>query len=392
MNTTSPSGSRLYYLDWLRVIAIICVFFFHNARFYDTFTDWHLKNATTNVGATALVAIMNPWMMPLFFLISGAGTYFALKNRTILQYIGERTLRILVPLIFGMLVIVVPQAYYQAVFHGEIPAGYNIFQILGLYYKSLPDLNFFHLWFLAFLFLFSIVTSPLLASWMKGGMSVVTKIAAYFDKPWALVLLVVLPLAVADAFIPQDSFPGDRGSGGWSMVAYLQFFIFGYLIFANARIMEKIKKMGWVALGSALATAALLLTVFFDYLVNPADHSGTPMYILAMTLEAINTWSFLIAILALAYHVLNRNNRFLSYANEAVLPFYILHQTVIISIGYYIISLNTGVGIKYLIISVSSLLVIMIIYELVRRVNVLRFLFGMRWKKKTQGKLSPGGS
>jgi surface polysaccharide O-acyltransferase-like enzyme len=227
---------------------------------------------------------------------------------------------------------------------------------------------------------------------MKGGMSVVTKIAAYFDKPWALVLLVVLPLAVADAFIPQDSFPGDRGSGGWSMVAYLQFFIFGYLIFANARIMEKIKKMGWVALGSALATAALLLTVFFDYLVNPADHSGTPMYILAMTLEAINTWSFLFAILALAYHVLNRNNRFLSYANEAVLPFYILHQTVIISIGYYIISLNTGVGIKYLIISVSSLLVIMIIYELVRRVNVLRFLFGMRWKKKTQGKLSPGGS
>jgi len=89
VSSTSSSGSRLFYLDWLRVIAIICVFFFHNARFYDTFSDWHIKNATTNVGASAFVALMNPWMMPLFFLISGAGTYYALRNRSIMQYIGE---------------------------------------------------------------------------------------------------------------------------------------------------------------------------------------------------------------------------------------------------------------------------------------------------------------
>jgi glucans biosynthesis protein C len=384
MTTESSSGSRLYYLDWLRVIAIICVFFFHNARFYDTFTDWHIKNATTNVGATALVAIMNPWMMPLFFLISGAGTYYALKNRTILQYIGERTLRILVPLIFGMLVIVVPQAYYQAAFHGEIPAGYNFLQILGLYYKTLPDLNFFHLWFLAFLFVFSIVTSPLLAAWGKQNWSIITRIAAYFEKPWALILLVVLPLAAADAFIPQSNILGDRGSGGWSMIAYLQFFIFGYLIFANSRIMASVKKIGWLALGAVLVTAGLLLTVFFDYLVNPADHFGSPGFIFAMTLEAVNSWAFLLAILALAAKVLNRNNRFLSYANEAVLPFYILHQTVIISIGYYIISQDWGVGLKYPVIAISSFVVILAIYELVRRVNVLRFLLGMRLVKKPQ--------
>ena len=327
-------------------------------------------------------------MMPLFFLISGAGTFYALRNRSIMQYIGERSLRILIPLIFGMLVIVVPQAYFQASYHGELPGGYNFFQIYGLYLSTLPELNFFHLWFLVYLFVFSIASVPLLGAWVKGGTSIISRIAAYFHKPWALVLFVVLPLAVADAFLSQDNFFGSRSSsGGWSIVAYIQFFIFGYLIFSNPRIMESIKKMGWLALGSACVTAALLLTVFFDYLVNPGDHFGTPMYILAMTLEAINTWSFLIAILALAGNVLNRSNKFLNYANEAVLPFYILHQTVIVSIGYYIIPLGMGVGLKYLIISSTSFVAIMAIYELVRRVNVLRFLFGMRWVKKRRSEL-----
>ncbi len=66
------------------------------------------------------------------------------------------------------------------------------------------------------------------------------------------------------------------------------------------------------------------------------------------------------------------------------MPFYILHQTVIISIGYYVVQWTAGVGIKYLVISSTSLVTIMVIYEIVRRVNVLRFLFGMRWIKRKQ--------
>ncbi len=384
MKTASPASNRLFYLDWLRVIAIIGVFFFHNARFYDEFSDWHIKNATTNMGATVFVAFMSPWMMPLFFLIAGAGTYYALRNRTAWQYAGERVLRLLVPFIFGMLVIVVPQAYYQALFHGDMPGGYNFFQVYGLYLTTLPELNFFHLWFLYFLFIFSIVTIPLFVSWAKGGKSLVAKVATALDSPWTFIPLLVLPLAAADAFLSQDGYWGGRGSGGWSIVAYIQFFVFGYLLFANPKIIERIKKLGWTTLVAALVTAALLLTVFFDYLVNPGDHFGSSMYVLAMTVEAINTWCFLFAIVGLASRFLTRTNRFLTYGNEAVLPFYILHQTVIISIGYYVIQWSAGVGIKYLVISSTSFVTIMVIYEIVRRVNALRFLFGMRWIKRKQ--------
>ncbi len=390
MKTTSPVSNRLLYLDWLRVLAIIGVFLFHNARFYDEFSDWHIKNATTNMGATVFVAFMSPWMMPLFFLIAGAGTYYALRSRSAWQYVGERTMRLLVPLIFGMLVVVVPQAYYQALFHGELPSGYNFFQIYWLYFKTLPDLNFFHLWFLYYLFMFSIVTIPLLASWAKGGKSIITKLATAMDKPWTLPLLLVLPLAAADAFLSQDGFWGSRGgSGGWSIVAYIQFFVFGYLIFANAKIMESVKKIAWWALGGVVVTVPLMLAVFFDYLVNPGDHFGSPMYVLAMTVEAINTWCFLVAILGLAGRFLNQSNRFLTYANEAVLPFYILHQTVIVSIGYYVIPWSTGVGIKYLVISTTSFVAIMVIYELIRRVNVLRFVFGMRQVRRPRSAPEP---
>ena len=123
MKNVTETPGRQYYLDWIRVLAMFGIFFFHNARFYDIFSDWHVKNATTNLAASGMVAFMSQWIMPLFFLLAGAGTYYALKSRRPGQYAQERTLRLLVPLIFGMLVIVVPQAYFEAVSHGVDLSG-----------------------------------------------------------------------------------------------------------------------------------------------------------------------------------------------------------------------------------------------------------------------------
>jgi peptidoglycan/LPS O-acetylase OafA/YrhL len=382
MKNTAETPGRLYYLDWLRVLAMVGIFLFHNARFYDVFTDWHVKNATTNLGASALVAFMGEWLMPLFFLIAGSATYYALKSRRPGQYVQERALRILVPLIFGTVVIVAPQAYFEALSHGAQFGGYNFFQIYWLFLQTLPTLPWYHLWFLAYLFVFSMITLPILVTWREGGTSIISRFAL-LNRPWVILALLVLLLAVIDVLLYPAGFWGNRGQGNWSIVAYLLFFVSGYLIFANPCIMETVKKLRWILLGIAIVASALLVSVFLEVLMDREAHFGSAMFIASQCVQAVSTWCWLLAILGLGSRFLNRNNRFLAYANEAVLPFYILHQTIIITIGFYVVQWNTGVGLKYLTISTTSFIAIMLIYELlVRRINVLRFLFGMRLRRR----------
>jgi glucan biosynthesis protein C len=382
MNSSTASTTRQYYLDWLRVLAMIGIFFFHNARFYDSFSDWHVKNATTNIAASGLIAFMSQWIMPLFFIIAGAGTYLALKSRRPGQYIQERTLRLLIPLIFGMLVIVVPQAYFQALYQGENLEGYNIFQIYWLYLQTLPDLNWFHLWFLVDLFIFSIIALPLFITWGGAGKSIISRLATVLNRPWALVLFLVCSLAIINIFVFPDGYWGYR-SGGWNIVAYLLFFISGYLILANSSIMKGITKLRWVFLGGGIIAFLCLMAFFLDEMADPVKYYGSAGFIFGTIAQALGAWGMLLAILGLGNRFLNLTNKFLTYSNEAVLPFYILHQTVIISIGFYVVQWSTGIGVKYLTISTASFIAIMLIYEiLVRRINVLRFLFGMRPKRK----------
>ena len=134
-----------------------------------------------------------------------------------------------------------------------------------------------------------------------------------------------------------------------------------------------------------IVTFSTAVGFFVDEIADPIKYFGSTTFIIAHFLQALNTWCWLLAILGLGSQFLNRDNRFLSYANEAVLPFYILHQTIIISIGFYVVQWDAGVALKYLTISTTSLVAIMLIYELlVRRINVLRFLFGMRLRRKSR--------
>lgn len=212
--------------------------------------------------------------MPLFFLVAGAGTYYALKSRRVGGFIQERTLRLLVPLVFGMLVIVVPQAYFEAVFKGADLSSYSLIQIYGLYLQSLPDLNFFHLWFLVDLFIFSIITVPLFFSKNFSGKSFISRLAGFFGKPWALLLLLVVSITLVNVLVYPDGFWGYR-NGGWNIITYMLFFIFGYLIFANPRIMETVRRLRWISIGAGVATFAFILAYVLVF-GDPAF--GTPMF------------------------------------------------------------------------------------------------------------------
>jgi hypothetical protein len=320
-------------------------------------------------------------MMPLFFILSGASVYYSLKYRKANEFIRERMIRILIPLIFlGYFIIAPPEIYLDRLTHLQFTG--NFFQFYPHYFDGFDMVggNFawhgVHLWYLLYLFLFSLILLPFFLPEKQSGTSLISRLATLFETPWAFWLLF-LPLSAADVITDALGLGFSRATGGWSFLSYILFFIYGYLIFSNPHLQDTVRKHCKAALVAALVLS--ISSLIIDFVAKPAYSIGTPFYIPAMLVRALRSFCWIIAILGFGALFLNFNNKFLRYTNEAVLPFYILHQTIILIIGFYVVQWDMGVAAKYGVITSASFIAIMAIYELlIRRVNVLRFMFGMR--------------
>lgn len=382
---TKPA--RLHYLDWLRIFAITAVFLYHSDKLFD-FWGFHIKNDVTNLASSIHIVFFSQWMMPLFFVLSGAAVYFSLKTRSARGFIKERVLRILVPLVgIGIFVIAPPQVYLERVANGEFSG--NFFQFYPHYFDGLYGFggNFafqgLHLWFLLDLFVFSLIALPLFLPRGETGDSLISRLAGKLEKPWA-VLLLFIPLVVVSILADFVGLGWTREMARVDMLSYLVFFIYGYLIMSNTKIQEVIRRYCTVVLMVAIASSVLELYLEFGVSLPHVFSVWAGI----LTLRAIVAWSWIIALIGLASRSLNFTNRFLEYGSEAVLPFYILHQTIIVVFGYYVVQWSLGTAPKFFIVVGLSFITIMVIYDLlVRRINVLRFLFGMRLRRKSLKRL-----
>ena len=400
---------RRYDIDWLRVIAMLSVFVFHVTRFFDN-EDWHVK---APIGQqTEIVVIVRSlffwvWLMEIFFLLSGFATLYSLRHHTGGQYLLERAKRLLIPLYtVGMFLIVVPQAYFERYTHGQITTSF--WEWLPKFYLGLPGevitgldpqapssivLYTFtgHLWFLQMLFIVSLVTLPVIL-WLKSesGQGFTTKLAGWSMRPGGIFLFAI-PLAIVR--IGLNWLPWTVSLNWMDFLWYVLYFIFGYILVTDARFNESIKKNGWLSLALWFLPFAIVLSILrfvFGYM------PGTGFSVWYMIFEltwTIVSWSSVVCILSLGAKYLNFTNRFLEYGNEAVLPFYILHQTFILVVGWFVFPLGLNAFVEYFIILVVSFALIMLTYEfLIRRWNFMRFLFGMNPKKKVEPAMSNGRS
>ena len=200
MNTQTVNKSvkpeRRYDVDWLRVLAVLLLFPFHTARIFDTFGNFYVKNDQLSQALTYFIAYVNPWHMPLLFLLAGAATYFALRFRSGGQYALERFKRLLVPFIFGLLVLVPPQSYLGLRNHSDYSGSFlqwypSFFQVnaadMDAYF--LGGFTFAHLWFIFYLFLFALVALPLfLFLKSASGQKVVGWLVAFCSWPGTILL------------------------------------------------------------------------------------------------------------------------------------------------------------------------------------------------------------
>jgi len=369
---------RRYDIDWLRVLAMLTVFYFHNAMFFND-RWWHIKNPTgRSFGLTVFTEFVGVWMMPLFFILSGFGTGFALRFRSAGEYAFERFKRLFIPCLFGTLVIVAPQVYLERIFKGQYRGSYwqwypHFFE--GIYPKG--NFSWHHLWFLLYLFVFSMLALPLFVRLKtEAGRRLVARLAALCQKPGGIFLLAIPIIPIEIGLRPLFSGLQTLITDWANFLTYITLFIYGYLFASDAGFGRAIAKQWKAALALALCATGAMAYILIAREPKPGYNLG---YALTTALRVFTTWFWLITILGLGQRFLNFTNRALRYANEAVLPFYVLHQTVIISIGFYVVQWHTGIAQKYLMISTASLAAALAIYEvLVKRTNPTRFLFGMR--------------
>jgi glucans biosynthesis protein C len=379
--TKTVSSTRRFDIDWLRVLLILTVFIFHSTRFFDL-EGWHVKNASTYLGVQVLVVFLSRWMMPAIFVVSGIAVFYALGKRNAGGFLKDRALRLLVPLLVGIFTHVPLQGYL------EERSQYNYHGTFWQFYLSRFDglvafggnFNWIgnHLWYIVVLIAFSLLCLPLFL-WLRhgSGKAVLTWLGTLLSAKGAIYLLVLPTLLLLVISDPDKSWllTGDDW-GGWSLPSHLVFFLSGFLLASSPGMQDSIRRLRWVSLAIGMVTLIGGLALFITLGDQPF---GTPLYTLLISFSGLICWSWMLAIFGLAYNHLNLRTPSLDYMNEAVMPFYIFHQTILLVVGYFVVNWAIPDLLKWIIIAASSFAIIMLLYEfLVRRINFMRVLFGMK--------------
>jgi glucan biosynthesis protein C len=387
-------SERWYWLDWLRVLAMGTIFLFHSSRPFAP-PPWHVMNSTLNLGFTLFDAFISGWIMPLFFVISGIAVYSSLRKRSgsASQFLKDRFMRLMIPFLsVGLLIVLSVNDYYDTIFHGNFTGDFLSFYLGPYFTKFFPfDLNFsstyfansnqgIYLWYLFWLFVFSLATFPFF-KWLAKEVNRdrLSKLYAACNRRGGILLLAI-PLIIVNIAAVPPYFIFPSGYGGWKLPTYLVFFIIAYVMTSSPQFEESIEKNRTISLMLGVVASALIIGLYAavgDSLSNPS------YYILVSVVWALNGWCWVCAILGFGRKYLSFDHKYLKVSNELVLPFYVLHQSVIVAVAFYVVGLNLIVIEKYLLIVLASFPIIATLLYPIGSVNVLRFLFGMRTKTRS---------
>ena len=415
MNRTTPpvagseapavAGARLYYLDWIRVAVIAGVYVTH-AMIVFSGLPWLINSSQTLfLVVTPLLAVANQIGMPLLFMVSGAATWFSLRKRTSKQFIGERFSRLVIPyLVFAVLLSPI-QAYYEALDKGTYQGPFLAYlpQFFNLSRFTAFDLTWaggygYHLWFLIFLFFYSVVSLPLFGYARSGRGQWLPRFLTRICRSPGGVLLLVVPIALSQVIlrIPFASYQGWADTFFWGF-----FYVYGYLFISQKGLDEMIGghwKAGLVGfIGSLAGLTALggftligLGQVFTlegaaalapGLILGELAVAAILIYVAVFSLISLNSWSAVITVLSAMKRKANQDSPALQYLGEIAMPFYLIHHPVIVVFGYYIVRLNIGAWPELLLLGVSAAVITWGIIELyIRRIGFLRRMLGMKPK------------
>ena len=370
------TASRRYDIDWLRVLAVLLLVPFHSALIFslDPGLVVYVKDVVESPFLLEVAGFVSRWHMPLLFLISGMATWFALGFRSGRQYLWERVLRLLVPAVFAILVLVPLMTNLHLLgTPAQLPFPDFYQRFLTIDKKHLDGVGGTftpaHVWFILYLLVLSLVALPLFLFFRRAsGQHVIAGIAGFASRPGLLYLLaLLLPVMLL--------LPGLADKNPFYFLAW---FIYGYVLVADARLQPAVDHQRWISL-----VLALVCTVADTLLVRTANMGTSNAFAPTTTTHAVlfqlSAWWWVLAMLGFAHQHLNANSPVLRYVSEAAFPFYLLHLPVNTLVGYFVIRMNADIALKYALINLVTVALTLAVYEVcVRRTNLTRFLFGMK--------------
>jgi glucan biosynthesis protein C len=368
---------RVYFIDWLRILAVLLLFPFHTLRVFDAGEPFYAKSSPPSEWVGSLLGFISTWHMPLLFFLAGCSTYYALTKRVIGQYAWERVKRLLVPFVFGFLILIPPQTWFGGRFNSGYADSYGHYLASGdfLRWNVKDGGDYFggfgigHLWFIMFLLLISLIGLAVTGWGARGrGSAKLQAFCRLLSRPWGwIVALVILYVGGVIPEIP-----------GGPIVFYLFVFLLGFIAVCDPQFMESAQRyrVPMLVAGLGLALFHVLSSDFRESFPDPSWQRA-----LLYLAEIGACWFTIVGMLGFARRYLDRTSRTQRYLAEGSYPAYILHQTVIVIIGFYVVQWTAPRPAQWVILLLAAVAGTFALYELVRRVNVLRFLFGMKWRK-----------
>ena len=377
---------RRHDIDALRALAFGLLILYHLAMLYVADWGWHLKSSYLTEALQMPMLMMNRWRMDLIFLISGISTAFLLQRSKVPAFVRERSWRLMLPLIFGMLVVVPIQPYAQGVTNGMVEPGFM--QFLARYYTGAAwpahafdgwqhGYTWNHLWYLAYLWCYTLLLAllqPVLNS--KLGLRLRQKFTDLRGLP--LLLLPALPLFIYSVAL-QARFPDTHELiNDWYVHAvYFTIFLYGWCLATSDALWAELAALRRRSLSLTLISGAVylgLVRIFWG-----VEDVSTSEQWLIWAFRNAYVWLMLCTILGWGHATLNRPWRWLPWATQAVYPWYVLHQSLIVLLAYWMVPLKVGPVAEPLLLGLGTVLGCWVITSgVVQRVGWLRPLFGLK--------------
>lgn len=352
---------RKYFLDNIRWISILLLFPYHTCMIYNNWGEnFYVKSSGVSI-LSAFIQGTSPWFMPLLFVIAGISSNYALKKRTPKEFINERRVKLLNPLLYGILFIVPIQTFFAEKFHNGFTGNY-FYQYI-LFFTKPTDLTGYtggftpaHLWFIFYLFITSLISIPIVTRYDKSNIRLkvsnmsVIRLIPFFIFP----LLMSLILDI----------------GGKSIGEFFALFMIGYIILSEETIQEKLEKNRFILFVSFMILTILNLLIIYLWYLNLGI-----FYDIFIRLVG---WIGILAIIGMGKYSLNFSNNITSYFAKASFPIYFFHQSYVVLVGYYALKLFTSISTQVIFIILGSFILTILTYEAFKRVSFLRNMFGIK--------------